>query len=57
MEHGNIKFNSNGTVSVIPLHPLVYVPEMSNGSEEDILILPNIALLVSIQIYVFSYSL
>ncbi|KAL2751404.1 scavenger receptor class B member 1-like isoform X1 [Vespula maculifrons] len=45
MEHGNIKFNSNGTVSVIPLHPLVYVPEMSNGSEEDILILPNIALL------------
>ncbi|KAI4486284.1 hypothetical protein M0802_012389 [Mischocyttarus mexicanus] len=45
MEHGNIKFNSNNTVSVTPLHPLVYVPELSNGTEEDILILPNIALL------------
>ncbi|XP_047363879.1 scavenger receptor class B member 1-like isoform X2 [Vespa velutina] len=46
MEHGNIKFNSNGTVSVTPLHPLIYVPEMSNGTEQDILILPNIALLM-----------
>ncbi|KAK2588439.1 hypothetical protein KPH14_004435 [Odynerus spinipes] len=45
MEHGNVKFNDNGTVSVTPLHPLIYQPEMSNGTEEDILIMPNIALL------------
>ncbi|KAG7212792.1 hypothetical protein KM043_013051 [Ampulex compressa] len=45
MEHGNIRFNDNGTVSAIPLHPLKYIPEMSNGTEEDLLILPNIALL------------
>lgn len=45
MEHGNVTFNDNGTVSVTPLHPLVYQPEMSNGTEEDILIMPNIALL------------
>ncbi|KAI4492425.1 hypothetical protein M0804_002216 [Polistes exclamans] len=45
MEHGNVKFNNNDTISVTPLHPLVYVPEMSNGTEQDILILPNIALL------------
>ncbi|XP_015173130.1 PREDICTED: scavenger receptor class B member 1 isoform X2 [Polistes dominula] len=45
MEHGNVKFNNNDTVSVTPFHPLEYVPEMSNGTEQDILILPNIALL------------
>ncbi|XP_053971681.1 scavenger receptor class B member 1-like isoform X1 [Hylaeus volcanicus] len=45
LEHGDVKFNSNGTVTALDLHPLVYVPEMSNGTEEDIMILPNIALL------------
>lgn len=47
MSHGNVTFNDNGTMSAIPLHPLTYVPEYSNGTEEDILVLPNIALLVS----------
>lgn len=45
MSHGNVTFNDNGTMSAIPLHPLTYVPEYSNGTEEDLLILPNIALL------------
>lgn len=45
LEHGNATFNDNGTVSVTPLHPLLYRPELSNGTEEDILIMPNIALL------------
>ncbi|XP_043260496.1 scavenger receptor class B member 1-like isoform X1 [Colletes gigas] len=45
LEHGDVKFNSNGTVTALDLHPLIYVPEMSNGTEEDIMILPNIALL------------
>ncbi|XP_046741790.1 scavenger receptor class B member 1-like isoform X1 [Diprion similis] len=45
MEHGNVTFNENGTVTAIPRHPLKYIPEMSNGTEEDLLILPNIALL------------
>ncbi|XP_075219507.1 scavenger receptor class B member 1-like isoform X2 [Lycorma delicatula] len=43
--HGNVTFNTNGTVSAIPLHPLKWVPELSNGTEEDLLIVPNIALL------------
>lgn len=47
MEHVNISFNSNGTMTSVPIHPLKWVPEMSNGTEEDKLILPNIALLVS----------
>lgn len=46
--HDNITFNTNGTVSAIPKHPLKYIPELSKGREEDLLILPNIALLVSI---------
>ncbi|PSN29071.1 hypothetical protein C0J52_27969 [Blattella germanica] len=45
LEHTNITFNPNGTMTTIPRHPLVWVPELSNGTEEDILILPNIALL------------
>ncbi|KAK6644987.1 hypothetical protein RUM43_001263 [Polyplax serrata] len=45
MEHTNVSFNSNGTMSMSPSHPLKWVPEMSNGKEDDILVLPNIALL------------
>lgn len=48
MEHTNVSFNSNGTMSMSPSHPLKWVPEMSNGKEDDILVLPNIALLVSL---------
>ncbi|XP_063987988.1 scavenger receptor class B member 1-like isoform X1 [Diachasmimorpha longicaudata] len=45
LEHSNITFNPNGTVTSYPHHPLVYQPDKSNGTEEDMLILPNIALL------------
>ncbi|EFN87706.1 Scavenger receptor class B member 1 [Harpegnathos saltator] len=45
LEHTDIVFNDNGTLTAVPLHPLQYMPELSNGSEQDILILPNIALL------------
>jgi len=48
MSHGNITFNPNGTVSTIPSHPLEWQEKLSAGrSEDDILYLPNIALLVS----------
>lgn len=48
MSHDNITFNDNGTMNAIPKHPLVWVPELSEGrKEDDLLILPNIALLVS----------
>lgn len=48
MEHENVSFNENGTLTASPKHPLVWVPELSEGrSEDDLLILPNIALLVS----------
>ncbi|KAE8747577.1 hypothetical protein FOCC_FOCC005737 [Frankliniella occidentalis] len=44
--HENVKFNENGTMTSTPTHPLVWVPEKSEGrSENDTLILPNIALL------------
>ncbi|XP_046683600.1 scavenger receptor class B member 1-like isoform X1 [Homalodisca vitripennis] len=45
MSHSNVTFNSNGTMTSIPLHPLTWLPELSNGTEEDLLYLPNIALL------------
>ncbi|XP_067012434.2 scavenger receptor class B member 1 [Anabrus simplex] len=45
LEHANVTFNDNGTLNSIPKHPLVWAPELSNGTEEDLLILPNIALL------------
>ncbi|XP_017774425.1 PREDICTED: lysosome membrane protein 2-like [Nicrophorus vespilloides] len=46
MSHENITFNENGTVSAVPTHPLVWMPELSVGDHEtDQLILPHIALL------------
>lgn len=46
--HENVTFNDNGTLTASPNHPLVWVPELSEGRlEDDILTLPNIALLVS----------
>lgn len=51
MSHENITFNDNFTVSAIPSHPLVFVPEMSEGRlENDTMILPNIALLSIAQV-------
>ena len=47
MEHTGISFNDNGTLTTVPKHPLVWDPEHSAGKEDDILVLPNIALLVS----------
>lgn len=47
MSHENVTFNNNGTLSTIPHHPLEWRGELSQGrSEDDILYLPNIALLV-----------
>lgn len=48
MSHENVTFNENGTITATPVHPLVWAPELSNGRrEDDLLILPNVALLVS----------
>lgn len=48
MSHENITWNDNGTLSTIPHHPLEWRQDLSgNRSEDDILYLPNIALLVS----------
>ncbi|XP_071565627.1 scavenger receptor class B member 1 isoform X2 [Temnothorax nylanderi] len=44
IEHAKVVFNDNGTLSTVPMHPLTYIPEMSNGTEEDLVIMPNIAL-------------
>lgn len=44
--HENVTFNDNGTLTATPKHPLIWVPEYSQGNlEEDLLVLPNIALL------------
>ncbi|CRL06508.1 CLUMA_CG019609, isoform A [Clunio marinus] len=46
MSHENVTFNSNGTLSTIPHHPLEWRGDLSEGhSEDDVLYLPNIALL------------
>ncbi|XP_046384513.1 scavenger receptor class B member 1-like [Ischnura elegans] len=45
IEHTAIRFNGNGTITSIPRHPLILVPEMTNGSPSDIVHVPNIALL------------
>ncbi|XP_014254446.1 scavenger receptor class B member 1-like isoform X2 [Cimex lectularius] len=50
ISHENTTFNENGTITATPMHPLEYVPEMSNGTESDILTLPNIALLSFAQV-------
>lgn len=48
MTHENVTFNSNGTLSTIPNHPLLWRGDLSEGrQEDDIFYLPNIALLVS----------
>ncbi|CAH1118615.1 unnamed protein product [Phaedon cochleariae] len=46
LTHENVTFNENGTLTAVPKHPLIWVPELSNGRrEDDLVILPNIALL------------
>ncbi|XP_074039819.1 scavenger receptor class B member 1 isoform X2 [Leptinotarsa decemlineata] len=46
MAHENVTFNKNGTLTAVPKHPLEWVEELSMGrKEDDLLILPNIALL------------
>lgn len=48
MSHDNVTFNENGTLTTVPTHPLVWVPELSVGHhEEDVLVVPHLALLVS----------
>nr|CAD7400743.1 unnamed protein product [Timema poppensis] len=48
LEHKNVTFNTNGTLTMHPSHPLRWVGELSEGhKEDDILILPNIALLIA----------
>lgn len=46
--HADPQFNENGTITSTPKYPLEWIPELSNGSEDDILVLPNVALLVSV---------
>ena len=41
LEHKDVQFNDNGTVLAYLHHPLQYIPHMSNGTEEDIMILPK----------------
>lgn len=56
LSHENVTFNENGTLTAVPKHPLVWVPELSEGrKEDDLLILPNIALLVSKQNTIFTF--
>lgn len=48
LKHDEIVFNANGTVSAVPKHPLEWNAELSMGNQEDdMFMLPNIALLVS----------
>ncbi|KAJ6648620.1 Scavenger receptor class B member 1 [Pseudolycoriella hygida] len=49
--HDEVVFNSNGTISMVPKHPLVWSEELSMGHrEDDVFMLPNIALLSIAQV-------
>ncbi|KAK4878304.1 hypothetical protein RN001_010810 [Aquatica leii] len=51
LSHEEIEFNENDTLTAIPKHPLVWVPELSEGrQEDDQLVLPHIALLSIAQV-------
>ncbi|XP_063820663.1 scavenger receptor class B member 1 isoform X2 [Pseudophryne corroboree] len=43
----NLTFNENGTVSFVELRTLHFNPEMSAGTEEDFIVVPNILVLGS----------
>nr|QRG28739.1 scavenger receptor class B member 1 [Antheraea pernyi] len=63
LEHKILGFNDNGTLNAVPLHPLTWLEDMSEGNkEDDILYLPHIALLsiahvVSKQSFVTRFAL
>ncbi|XP_037041969.1 scavenger receptor class B member 1 isoform X2 [Bradysia coprophila] len=49
--HDEVVFNTNGTISMVPKHPLVWSEELSMGNrEDDVFMLPNIALLSIAQV-------
>ncbi|XP_049767378.1 scavenger receptor class B member 1-like [Schistocerca cancellata] len=46
LEHANITFNENGTLSTSPRHPLLWAPDHNPvRREDDLLVLPHIALM------------
>ncbi len=54
--HDEVVFNTNGTISMVPKHPLVWSEELSMGNrEDDMFMLPNIALLVSVYIIFYNF--
>lgn len=56
LQHDEVVFNSNGTVSAVPKHPLEWNAELSMGNkEDDMLMLPNIALLVRHSRYIAQF--
>lgn len=57
-KHTEVHFNPNDTMSTVPRHPLIWQPHLSQGrSEDDVFMLPNIALLVSLFLFTFIPSL
>ncbi|XP_014479622.1 PREDICTED: scavenger receptor class B member 1 [Dinoponera quadriceps] len=44
-EKTDIKFNDNGTVTYKVKKTFVYAPELSTGSEEDLVVVPNVPML------------
>ncbi|KAK7794068.1 hypothetical protein R5R35_001322 [Gryllus longicercus] len=45
LEHADVHFNDNNTLTAHPKHPLVWAEDLNTHREDDLLILPNIALL------------
>lgn len=54
LEHNNVKFNGNGTLTYTANRTAVFLPELSKNCSLDMrLIVPNLALLVSISLLLF----
>ncbi|CAI6355260.1 unnamed protein product [Macrosiphum euphorbiae] len=43
--HTNVTFNTNDTMTITPVFTLKWVPELNTRKEEDVFILPNVALM------------
>ncbi|XP_034235123.1 lysosome membrane protein 2-like [Thrips palmi] len=48
LEHVNVHFHSNGTMSYSEKRAFTFLPEWSRGSEDDVIVVPNLPLICAI---------
>lgn len=48
LEHVDVRFNDNDTMSFREKRTFTFLPELSNGSEDDVIVVPNLPLICAI---------